>query len=337
LNIRPAKPCGILNNGIKTTDLSIIIVSWNTQDILRNCLLSVFTQTRDIQFETIVIDNASSDGSAEMVKTEFHQVVLIENQNNRGFAAANNQGIENAHGKYLLLLNSDTVVLDNAVAKMIAFADSHPEAAVVGCRVLNPDKTLQPTCFMFPSLLNLILSTTYFYKLFCRSKFFGRERMTWWDRGDTRQVDVVTGCCMLVRRAAIEQVGVMDEQFFMYAEETDWCYRFKKAGWKVFFAPVAEIIHFGGQSSRHVREEMLIRLKLSILRFIRKHSNPLNYLLACCLMVIFFAVRIPVWLAAMFFVSRRRAEASVRLRAYLRGIYRIVLPCTEVRETGAMK
>ena len=322
---------------MKLLEVSIIIVNWNTRDILRNCLRSIYEQTNEIDFEVIIVDNASTDGSVEMVKRDFPQAALIENMENRGFAAANNQGLKISKGRYVLLLNSDTVILDNAITKTVTFADSHPEAAVVGCRVLNPDKTLQFTCFMFPSLLNMFLSSTYLYKLFPRSKFFGREQMTWWDRNDIREVDVVTGCFMLVRKKAIEQVGMMDEQFFMYAEETDWCYRFKEAGWKVFFAPVAEIIHFGGQSSRQVREEMLIRLKLSILRFMRKHSSLLKYLLACCLMVVFYAVRIPVWLAVSIFGSRRKAEASVRLRAYLRGIYRIILSCSEVQETGTMK
>ncbi len=217
------------------TEVSVVVVNWNTQDILRDCLISIYEQCGEIDLEVIVIDNASTDGSVEMVKKDFPQVTLIENSQNRGFAAANNQGIAISKGRYVLLLNSDTVVLDNAIAKTAAFADSHPEAAVVGCRVLNPDRTLQPTCFMFPSILNMLLSSTYLYKLFPKNKFFGRERMTWWNRNDIREVDVVTGCFMLVRQDTIKKVGSMDEQFFMYGEETDWCYRFKQAGWKVMF------------------------------------------------------------------------------------------------------
>jgi GT2 family glycosyltransferase len=207
------------------TEVSVVVVNWNTQDILRDCLKSIYEQAGEIDLEVIVIDNASTDGSVEMVKKDFPQVTLIENSQNRGFAAANNQGIDISKGRYVLLLNSDTVVLDNAIAKTVAFADSHPKAAIVGCRVLNPDQTLQPTCFMFPSILNMLLSSTYLYKIFPKSKFFGREQMTWWDRSDVREVDVVTGCFMLIRRKAIQQVGTMDEQFFMYGEETDWCYR----------------------------------------------------------------------------------------------------------------
>ena len=305
-------------------DVSIIIVNWNTRDILRKCIESVYTQSRNI--ELIVIDNASTDRSANMVKKLFPHVFLIENQENKGFAAANNQGINIARGRYVLLLNSDTVVLDNAVAKTVRFADAHLDAAVVACRVLNPDKTLQPTCFMFPSILNMLLSTTYLYKLFPKSKFFGRERMTWWDRRDEREVDVVTGCFMLVRREAIEQVGVMDEQFFMYGEETDWCYRFKQTGWKIMFAPVGEIVHLGGQSSQKLWEEMLIQLRLSILKFINKHHCWLTRKTACLLVALFFAVRIPIWLMVSIFGREHKKRAAVKLRAYLGGIGQIL--CT---------
>lgn len=233
-------------------DVSIIIVSWNTKDILRDCLKSVYGQTSGIDFEVIVIDNASLDGSAEMVKTEFPQAKLIANADNRGFAVANNQGIEISNGRYILLLNSDTIVLDGAIQKTVHFADEHKEAAVTACRILNKDMSLQPSCSMFLSLRNWFLKITFLYKLFPQSKFFGRAQMTWWQHNTVKEVDVVSGCFMMVRKDAVMQIGQMDEQFFMYCEEVDWCWRFKKAGWKVIFMPDAQIIHLGGASaSRH--------------------------------------------------------------------------------------
>jgi len=298
-------------------DVSIIIVSWNTRDILCNCLESVYKQTRKVDFEVIVIDNASTDGSAEMIKNKFPQVILIENSENRGFAAANNQGIVLAKGRYILLLNSDTLVLNQTIAETVSFADAHPETAVIGCRILNQDKTLQPTCFMFPSILNMLLSTSYLYKLFPKNKFFGRERMTWWSRSDVREVDVVTGCFMLVRREAIKQVGMMDERFFIYGEETDWCYRFKQAGWKVMFAPVGKIIHLGGQSTRQVRGDMLVQQRISILQFIRKHHSCLKYRLACFLVTISLIMRMPVWIFIALFSRRRRKESIAKVKAYM--------------------
>ncbi|KPJ66652.1 MAG: hypothetical protein AMJ43_07425 [Coxiella sp. DG_40] len=304
-------------------DVSIIIVNWNTRDILKDCLNSVYEQTQGIKFEVIVIDNHSTDGSAEMIKNKFPQVRLIENSANRGFAAANNQGITKAKGRYVLLLNSDTIVLDNAIAKIVSFADNKPDVAVVGCRVLNPDRTVQQTCFMFPSVLNMVLSSSYLYKLFPGSKFFGRERMNWWMRDDIREVDVVTGCFMLVRRAAIEQVGLMDECFFMYCEEADWCYRFFKSGWKMMFTPDAEIIHLGGQSSSKVKVEMLVQLRLSILKFISKHHGWLKHKIACFLTTLFFAFRVPIWLIVSVFGRKSREQAVIKSLAYISGMRQI--------------
>lgn len=298
------------------TGVSIIIINWNTRDILLDCLKSVFEQTREIPYEVIVVDNASSDDSVQRVKLEFPQVILIENKDNRGFAAANNQAMQVAKGRYVLLLNSDTIVLDGAVQKTVSFADQYPDAAVVGCKVLNPDKTLQPTCFMFPSLLNMFLSSTYLYKIFPRSCFFGRERMTWWDRDDVREVEVITGCFMLVRREAIEQVGMMDESFFMYAEETDWCYRFKKAGWRLLFTPDAQIIHLGGQSSKAVRPKMIIQLRVGILQFIEKHHNIVYLYLAKTMVLFWLAIRIPWW-GILYVISKNtRKEALLVIKSY---------------------
>jgi GT2 family glycosyltransferase len=301
-------------------DVSVIIVNWNTKELLRDCLSSVYENAGDIDYEIIVIDNASTDGSAEMVKNDFQQVIIIENSENKGFATANNQGMAIAKGKYVLLLNSDTVVLDNAIAKTMSFADENPQAAVTGCRVLNPDRTLQRTCFMFPSVLNMLLSGTYLYKLLPKNMFFGREQMTWWDRNDVREVDVVTGCFMLVSREAIEQVGVMDEQFFMYGEETDWCYRFRKKGWKVMFIPAGQIIHFGGQSTAQKPVAMIVQLRLSILKFMKKHYSRPAYLLARFLVAMFFAVRLPVWLGKAFIRPAARNEAAVKIKAYSTGV-----------------
>jgi hypothetical protein len=303
-------------------DISVIVVNRNTRDILRECLASVLAETAGIAFEVIVLDNGSTDRSVEMVREDFPQVLLIANMENRGFAAANNQGMRLARGRYVLLLNSDTVVLDGAIQKTVAFADEHPEAAVVGCRVLNPDGSLQPTCFMFPSLLNMVLSTTYLYKLVPRSRFFGRERMAWWDRDDVREVEVVTGCFMLVRREAIDEVGLMDERFFMYAEETDWCYRFTKAGWKNLFCPDASIVHLGGGSTRARLEEMNIQLRRSIVQFMKKHRGWPSCVAARLFAGLFYATRLPYWWARSSFGAREaRQDALSRTRLYTRGLH----------------
>jgi GT2 family glycosyltransferase len=306
-------------------DVSIIIVNWNTKKMLSACLRSVYANVREINYEVIVVDNASTDGSQEMVRHDFPQVIFIENEDNWGFAAANNQGIAIAHGRYVLLLNSDTIVLDDSIANTVVFADDHPQVGIIGCRELNPDQTLQPTCFMFPSVFNMLLSGTYLYKLFPKSRFFGRERMTWWDRKDVREVDIVTGCYMLVRREAIEQVGLIDERFFLYGEETDWCYRFKKNGWKVMFAPVGQIIHFGSGSSKIVSFQMIRQLRSGILLFMKKNRSPIVYITACLLVALFFFFRVPYWLGHAVFSKKTRAldieMAKVYATSFLRAFF----------------
>lgn len=305
-------------------DVSIVIVNWNTGQITCDCLRSVYEQTTGVSFEAIVIDNASSDNSVAIFKEKFPQVILIENDDNRGFAAANNQGMAIAKGRFILLLNSDTVVLENAIEKTVEFAYSRSDAAVIGCKVLNSDKSLQPTCFMFPSILNMLLSATYLYKILPKNRFFGREHMTWWGRNNERQVDVVTGCFMLVQREAIEQIGMMDERFFVYAEETDWCYRFKEAGWKVIFTPCAQIIHLGGESSKKVATEMGLQLRGSILQFIHKHRPRWEYASACLLVWLFCAVRIPYWFMCFIFDRQNRKYNWGRMAIYAIAVWRII-------------
>lgn len=263
-------------------DVSVIIVNWNTREILCNCLRSVYEQTCDIIYEVIVVDNASADGSAEMIKQAFPQAILIENKENRGFAAANNQGIKIAKGRYVLLLNPDTIVLDGAIQKSVAYADGHQDIGVLGCQVWLNDKEIQQTCFSFPSVYGLIVQKMGLRRLFPRSRVFGWIDYGWWDRTSPMDVDVVSGMFMLARKSAIERVGLMDEDYFMYAEETDWCYRIKKTGWRCVFAPVASIIHLdgGNKSTDLVKVKMYVQMQKSILIFYKKRCGFALWLIA---------------------------------------------------------
>lgn len=304
-------------------DVSVVIVSWNTCEILRQCLKSIYANTFSISFEVIVIDNGSADGSVEMIRREFARVKLLMNLENRGFAAANNQGFLIADGRYVLLLNSDTIILDRAIEKTVAFADIHRDAAVTGCRVLNPDRTLQGTCFMFPSLLNLLLLSSYLPQIFPRSRFFGRERMTWWDREDSREVDVVTGCFMLVRKEAISEIGLMDERFFMYSEETDWCYRFKARGWKNLFTPEAEIVHLGGASAAKLGTRRAEMQNNSDVRYMFKHWSRPRAFIGLILLALFYTLRLMVLYVQQ--LLRRQRELDRKLMEHhwvaLRGTF----------------
>lgn len=259
-------------------DLSIVIVNWNTHDLLRDVLQSVQDNPAGIRSEVIVIDNASADGSADMVSGAFPETVLIRNSENRGFAAANNQGFDVATGRHILLLNSDTVVLGDVLGASVRYLDAHPDVGAMGCRVLNPDRSLQRTCSMWPSLLNLVLLTSGLWKLRhprLLVQFLGRYQMIGWDRDSERPVEVISGCFLMLRREVLDQIGPLDENFFFFGEETDWCRRMRHAGWRLMFAPVGEIIHYGGASARSLNHRRDLLLTDAMIRLHRKHGGRL--------------------------------------------------------------
>ncbi len=275
-------------------DLSIIIVSWNTRALLDACLRSIQVSDGDPRLEVVVVDNGSTDGSAQLVRATYPHVRVIENSENRGFAAANNQAMRVAHGRYVLLLNSDTEILGNVLEQSVKYMDMHPDVGAMGCRVLNPDGTLQRTCFMFPSLLNLILLTLGVENLRW-PRAFGRRQMLNWNRDTERDVEVVTGCYLLVRREVVEHVGMLDEAFFFYGEETDWCVSIRDAGWKVRFAPVGEIIHHGGSSAQMLNARRDVLLTDALVHLHRKHGTFSRAVLVRVLLLSFAASRAAGW------------------------------------------
>lgn len=257
-------------------DVSIIIVNWNTQDLLRKCLEHVANTVQRVSYELIVVDNGSQDGSQDMLKREFPHVRLIENTDNVGFAAANNQGISISQGRYLLLLNSDAFVQERTIDDMVQFMDDHPAAGMSACKLLYEDGSLQPSCYAFPSLTTELYIALQLDKLFAHHREFGKYLMTWWDFSDVRDVDMVMGAFMLVRREVIDQVGTMDESYFMYSEEADWCYRIKKQGWQILYNPAVQAVHLWGGSSRKVRIDMMLQLYRSKVMFFRKNYGALS-------------------------------------------------------------
>lgn len=303
-------------------DVSIVIVSWNTRDLLYECLTSLKAETQSVQWEAIVIDNCSVDGSAAMIRESFPWARMIVNVCNRGFAAANNQGIEVSCGRYVLLLNPDTVILDGAVEKSVAYMDVHSDVGVLGCQVLEAKDRIQPTCFMFPSPMNLVLVYTGLSDLFSRSRVFGRAHMSWWDRNVERDVDVVSGMFMLVRSKAIREVGLMDEDYFVYGEEADWCFRFQNAGWRRVFAPIAQIIHCdgGGKSTIQLRASMYVQMQKSLLIFMRKHRGVVNWLIAKVVIIAAMMARSVYWSACLIVkpreIARRGSEQANAALSY---------------------
>lgn len=259
-------------------DLSILIVNWNTRELLAECLQSLTGAVSSdpapsglpsVTSEIIVVDNASADGSAALVREQFPHVQLIENKENVGFARANNQAICHSRGRYVLLLNSDTVVHPGALETMVAFMDAHTQAGACGPRLLNGDGSLQP------SVHPMLTPWREFWRLIFLDRLWplATYRQAAWDRDAPRQVEVIKGACLLLRRRALDKVGLLDDQYFMYTEEVDLCYRLTQAGWGLWYLPQAVVTHFGEASSKQVKEEMYIQLYRSKVQFYRKFGG----------------------------------------------------------------
>jgi GT2 family glycosyltransferase len=270
----PCRPCNA-DDRAPSPDLSVIIVNWNARELLRNCLRSIEADSGRLSLETIVVDNASTDGSAKMIASEFPSVRLILNKRNGGFAAANNQGLRAARGRYVLLLNPDTVVLDDALSRALERAETDSTIGLLGCQVRTAPDVIQRTCFRFPSPLTTLLWVSGLSSRFPGSPLFGWATYGRWDRRSEREVDVVSGMFMLVRREALEDVGLMDEDFFLYAEEADWCRRFWKAGRRCVFTPAARVLHVdgGGNSTGQIGAHACVHKQQGILQYHRKHRS----------------------------------------------------------------
>jgi GT2 family glycosyltransferase len=286
-------------SGSTRMDLSIIIVNWNTEKLLRDCLSSVVANRQasaheGLDLEIFVVDNGSSDGSPQMVEQEFPGVILIKNQDNRGFAAANNQAIEHATGKYVLLLNSDTLVHGDVLANAVAYMERHENVAVLGCRVLNEDGSVQPSCGTFPGLLNLVVLSSGLWKL-PSPAFLARSQLRPLEGPGAEDVDYVSGCFMCLRRSALDDVGVLDERFFFFGEEVDWCRRFREKGYLVRAAPVGDITHFGSASARRLNHKRDLMLTSGIVLLHRKHRGIVAAALAWGILLGFNISRVAFW------------------------------------------
>lgn len=263
--------------------VSILVISYNTREMTLDCLRSVEAETI-VPHEVIVVDNVSSDGSAEAIAAEFPNVILLAERENHGFAKGNNIAAARARGEYLLLLNPDTVVLDHAIDHLIAFAERRPEARIWGGRTLFADGSLNPTsCWGRLNLWAVFCRTTGLTGLLPRSEFFNPEAYGGWDRGSERQVDIVTGCFFMIRRDDWDALGGFDLDFFMYAEEADLCLRAERdLGAAPWISPEATIIHYGGASEK-VRVDRIVRVLRAKSELIKRYfpgwQRPVGQLL----------------------------------------------------------
>jgi hypothetical protein len=261
-------------------DLSVIIVNWNTEALLRDCLRSVYATVTDLDLEVIVVDNASSDGSVAMLKVEFPQVRRIENYDNRGFAAANNQAFRAMSGRYALLLNSDAVLTDGAARELFAFMEEHPEAVMACGQLLNADGSRQNSIARFPTIPSLLFNMPLLETLF-PDRYPSKRR----EYRHPIEVDSCVGACLIVRKSAIDGVGGFDERYFFFFEETDWARTMKEAGGKIYHVPSAKIYHLQGKSvGTSVRSRM--HFYRSRYLYFMKWESPARSLLAAILVVL---------------------------------------------------
>lgn len=253
-------------------DCSIIIVNYNTQELLLACLESVFRTTQSrYQSEVIVVDNASADGSAEAVRHLYPQVTLLAQEKNLGFARANNQGIDLAKGRYILLLNPDTILQPDTLATMLDFMEQNSDIGASGCKVLLPDGSLDKACKRsIPTPLNAFYHYLGLPKIFPTNRKFGAYNLTFLPEDEVSEVGALVGAFMLVRRDVVNGVGALSEDYFMYGEDIDWCYRIKEAGWKIVYYPKAEIVHYKRASSKKVKLKTTYHFYKSMLIFYNK-------------------------------------------------------------------
>lgn len=271
----------------KNIQLSIIIVSFNTKDLTRQCIQHVEKYAKDMAYELIVVDNASSDGSALMIEQEFPWVHLIRLRKNMGFAGGNIPAMKQAKGRYVLLLNSDAFVSEDVLQNTVTYMDQHPGMGILGCKLTNPDGSLQPSARMLPSPLNKLLHITGLASRFPGSRFFGRVDFSWWDHSRPRSVGWVVGAFFLIRGSCMAEIGLLDDRYFLYFEEIDYCLKARRKGWDVVFYPYAQVIHLGGQSAVKVpgkistkgRQMVSIRLT-SEFRYYRKWFGPFHVFLS---------------------------------------------------------
>lgn len=248
-------------------DVSVCIVSWNTKDLLSNCIKTIKEKTFGVSYEIIIVDNASADGSSEMVRERFLDCKLIESRRNLGFAKGNNLAVKGASGKYILYLNPDTEVVTNAIGGIFSFLENNNDYGAAGCKLTDPNGNIQYTCAAaFPTPFNTLCSLLLLDKVFPRSRFFTSRELSYWNHEDSRSIECLSGACLMVRRDIVEKLGGFDENVFMYSEDLDLCYRILKAGWNIYYLATEVIIHNEGASTK-------VRSNKNFSSLMQKESN----------------------------------------------------------------
>ena len=303
---------------VTVTDLSIIIVSWNTKKYMEECLTSLTTINGNLSAEIIVVDNASADGTPDMIRAQFPDVKLIETGANLGFAKGNNVGIKEATGKYICLINSDVNVPSDCLEKMHTFMEQQPSIGLLGPGMLRPDGKVYRSGMRFPTLWNLFLRALFLDSLFKSTGLFGGFLMKDFQFDQTRDIDVLNGWLWMARREALNQVGPLDGRFFMYAEDVDWCKRFHLAGWRVVFYAEASAVHYGGASAASQPSRFNVEMQRANLQYWKKYHGRVSlffYLLIGCLS---YSVRALGWSGVYLMKRSSRYRAQIEVKQYLK-------------------
>lgn len=294
--------------------VSAIVVNWNTLRMTLDCLGSIEAECAGIAHEIIVVDNASSDGSPEAIAEAMPGVKIIRNERNLGFARANNQGIAAARGRYLALINSDAIALPGCIGEMARHLNEHPDIGLISPRIVDKEGRLQPNCLRFPGYWNRICETTGLAKMFGAVDWLGDTHVPERHHDRTRDVDILVGCFWVARAAAVERIGVLDENFFMYGEDMDWCRRFRSGGWRVVYHPAGSAIHFGGVSSASQPTRFFIELQRSILRYWRKHHGRIGLVYCAAMIALHQVLRLAAGSVMYAVRPGRRGDCGNKIR-----------------------
>lgn len=314
--------------------LSIIIVNYNSKDVLLNCISSLKNLEGKFHFEVIIIDNNSIESIKEL-ESSFPQFHFIYNEKNIGFAAANNIGIKESKGRYILLLNPDTIVNDDSFPPMIQYLEKHDNVGIVGCKIFNADGEIERSTHSFPSLLKEFVHANEFIKniIGYESRFAGllkkifkaKSLESYWDHNSIKEVDHLTGACMMVKREAVDKVGLLDEAFFLYNEEVEWSLRFKQAGYKSVFLPESNIIHlFGYSTKQRVQKQtvnhLLVERYRGMFYFFQKHYGSAKLFALRIIVLQGFSLRLFSTYIKSIFLSKEVKSVIVSERIYIKAI-----------------
>lgn len=302
------------------TDLSIVIVSWNTKKYMEECLTSLCSIDGNLSAEIIVVDNASADGTPEMIRAKFPQVKLIETGANLGFARGNNVGIKEATGKYVCLINSDVNVPSDCLTKMHSYMEEQLTIGLLGPGMLRPDGRVHRSGMRFPSLWNLFLRALFLDSLIKKTDLFGGFLMKDFHFDEIRDMDVLNGWLWMARREALDQVGPLDGRFFMYAEDVDWCKRFHLAGWRVVFFPDASAVHYGGASAANAPSRFNVEMQRANLQYWKKYHGRISSFFFLLIGLLSYIVRAVGWAAVYLTKKSSRGRAQIEVKQYMKCI-----------------